>query len=779
MSQVPQPGGIIFDDAPPEDEELYRAAEDREVHMQDDSDTEPDQDALPKGAGYRGLGPPLSVGSGRSRRPLYDGGGLCSPGRWPPHRRPCVSSACLAELRKTTLKCLDDWLRGSRRTAADVLQPLLDGEASSSPFPPELVDHVVGAFIGALGERAKERPQDRHCVIRLRLLQAVLIEAGDPDSAGISQYIEGVPIGVGVRLPRTPAVFDRRTRWNLPEQKSKDAHLADQLSFDWRTNYASTEPHVGEVERQLEELVDKGKALKLSEDVVRRKWPGATPASLGALEKVGAEGQISIRLLFDGSQGVDVNRRIRQRDQYRGPSAPDLKRFLRGIADTGRRAKTLTADVEDAHRLVNVRCQDWRHQICRAKAGGPIYSFLVGVFGVSSISYWWGRLAGAGLRALHYLSAPAEGLWALLVADDFKFESTSDSPEHSLLYVLLLLVVIGFPLKWRKASGGREVEWVGYHLDLRTHSLGLSERRAAWAVGWCSTMAEAGAARVSDFRDGLGRLSFAVGALEHERPFLSPLFAFISRHPTGAIRRLPTFVRLLLKYLARRIEARRHYPCAVRRSPIAHAPRVDARATGDQIGIGGWLPMDGADGKISTAASPWFSATLDRRSAPWAYTKGGQPFRTIAALEGLAMLYAVRCFRPWLGTGGFGCVYFPSFTDNQGNSHTLNRLMTSRFPLICVVMELATLLDQYNLRMQVAWTPRELNQQADALSNGVIDDFNPDNRIDVDPERMEWRILDQVMDEGARYYQELPRPYSGPPARKRARQERLRVRDPW
>ncbi len=189
--------------------------------------------------------------------------------------------------------------------------------------------------------------------------------------------------------------------------------------------------------------------------------------------------------------------------------------------------------------------------------------------------------------------------------------------------------------------------------------------------------------------------------------------------------------------------------------------------------------MDGADGKISTAASPWFSATLDRRSAPWAYTKGGQPFRTIAALEGLAMLYAVRCFRPWLGTGGFGCVYFPSFTDNQGNSHTLNRLMTSRFPLICVVMELATLLDQYNLRMQVAWTPRELNQQADALSNGVIDDFNPDNRIDVDPERMEWRILDQVMDEGARYYQELPRPYSGPPARKRARQERLRVRDPW
>ncbi len=764
---------------PPEDEDLYFAAEERMLQPTEDTDTEPDEGALPKGAGYRGLGPPLTVGSGSRRRPLYDGGGLCSPGRWPPHRRPCVPSDLLAALRELAMRNLRDWLRNDGRTASEVLQGLFRGEASSSPFPGEFVEQLVEAFFTRLGDRARVRPQDRGCVIRLRMLQAILVEARDPDAAIISEYIEGVPIGVGVRLPRTPAVFDRRTKWSLPEQRLKEAHLADPLSFDWRTNYLSTEPHLEEVERQLEELVSNGKAMKLSEEAARRRWPGAVPASLGALEKVGAEGQVTIRLLFDGSQGVDVNKRIRQRDQYRGPSAPDLKRYLRGIADTGRRAVTLTADVEDAHRLVNIRAQDWRHQICRATVGGSVYSFMVGVFGVSSISYWWGRLAGAGLRALHYLSSPSEGLWALLVADDFKFESTSEAPEFSLLYVILVLIVLGFPLKWRKTAGGSEVEWVGYHLDLRTHSLGLSERRAAWAVGWCTTMADAGATRVSDFRDGLGRLSFAVGALEHERPFLSPLYAFVSRHPTGAIRQLPTFARLLLKYLARRIAARRHYPCAIRKSPIAHAPRVDARAAGDQIGIGGWLPMNGADGRISTSASPWFSVTLDRESAPWAYTKGGQPFRTIAALEGLAMVYAVKCFRPWLGTSGFGCVHFPSFTDNQGNSHALNRLMTSRFPLICVIMELATILDEHDLRMQVTWTPREFNSQADALSNGVLEGFAPERRIDADPKTMNWQVLDRAMAEGTQYYQELPKPYTGPPARKRARQERLRVRDPW
>ncbi len=764
---------------PPEDVELYRAASDRRVAEETASDTEPDEGALPRGAGYRGIGPPLFVGGGDRLRPLYDGGGLCSPGRWPPHRRPCVQSATLGRLRKVIKQHLDEALSQLGRSANELLEVLTRGGARESPFAATLVGRLVDQFHEVLGERARERPQDRRCVIRLRLLQALLAEAGDPDSAVIADYVEGVPIGVGVKLPRTPAVFDRRTRWSIPEQRERDAHLAEQLSFDWRTNYLSTAPHLQELERQLEELVDKGKALKMTEEAVKSRWPTAVPASLGALEKVGAEGSVTVRLLFDGTQGVDVNRRIRQRDQYRGPSAPDIKRTLRGVAESGKEARMLTADVEDAHRIVNIRPQDWRHQLCRIKEGGSVYLFTVGVFGVSSISYWWGRLAGAGLRALHYLSSPEEGLWALLVADDFNIISTSDDPAYALLHALMVMVVIGFPFKWKKTAGGLDAEWVGYHLDLRGCSIGLSQRRAAWAVAWCVNLAESGSTRVSDFRDGLGRLAFAVGALEHERPFLSPLYAFASRHPTGAVRRLPTFARLLLKYLAKRIEARRHYSCATRRSPIDHAPRVDARATGEVIGIGGWLPMTGEDGNISTSRSPWFALNLNRDSAPWAYTKGGQPFRTIAALEGLAMLFAVKFFQPWLGAGGFGCVHFPSFTDNQGNSHTLNRLMTSRFPLVCVIMELATVLDEFSLRMQAAWTPRELNREADALSNGDTSGFAEEYRIHIDPLEVQWRVLDDVMAEGVRYYEELPKAHAGPPPRKRPRQERLRHRDPW
>ena len=58
-----------------------------EQHLYDaDATSDEDEDGAPKpglGAGWRGVGPPLSVGVGARARKPRDGGGLCSPGRWP------------------------------------------------------------------------------------------------------------------------------------------------------------------------------------------------------------------------------------------------------------------------------------------------------------------------------------------------------------------------------------------------------------------------------------------------------------------------------------------------------------------------------------------------------------------------------------------------------------------------------------------------------------------------------------------------------------------------
>ena len=48
-------------------------------------------------------------------------------------------------------------------------------------------------------------------------------------------------------------------------------------------------------------------------------------ASLGAQRKEKLGGEVTARILFDRTHGIDVNTRIRIRDQERAPIAADVK----------------------------------------------------------------------------------------------------------------------------------------------------------------------------------------------------------------------------------------------------------------------------------------------------------------------------------------------------------------------------------------------------------------------------------------------------------------------
>ena len=67
--------------------------------------------------------------------------------------------------------------------------------------------------------------------------------------------------------------------------------------------------------------------------------------------------------------------------------------------------------------------------------------------------------------------------------------------------------------------------------------------------------------------------------------------------------------------------------------------RVDAKAEGDYIVVGGW----GVPESNSAFDARWFSVVLNRKNAPWAYLKG-EPFRNIASLELVAVLVAAILF---------------------------------------------------------------------------------------------------------------------------------------
>ena len=193
---------------------------------------------------------------------------------------------------------------------------------------------------------------------------------------------------------------------------------------------------------------------------------------------------------------------------------------------------------------------------------------------------------------------------------------------------------------------------------------------------------------------------------------------------------IPLFVKLTLVWLKSRLSRRRTYPCAEHRLPLGRALRVDAKAEGNAVAVGGWAPKIGEDGRVDKLNSPWFMVRLDEETAPWAFAKG-EPFKTIMALELFATTAAVALFGPQLlgSRPSAGTVVLPSVADNQGSTFVVSKGTSTKYPLCLVAMELSSRLETLGAKLECEWVPRELNQEADDLSNFISDGFAPALRV--------------------------------------------------
>ena len=72
------------------------------------------------------------------------------------------------------------------------------------------------------------------------------------------------------------------------------------------------------------------------------------------------------------------------------------------------------------------------------------------------------------------------------------------------------------PFGLHKTAGGDTLIWVGFELLLRSPSIGISERRAEWFARWTEKIASSATVHMASFEEGLGRIMFVAGALEHE-----------------------------------------------------------------------------------------------------------------------------------------------------------------------------------------------------------------------------------------------------------------------
>ncbi len=84
-------------------------------------------------------------------------------------------------------------------------------------------------------------------------------------------------------------------------------------------------------------------------------------------------------------------------------------------------------------------------------------------------------------------------------------------------------------------------------------------------------------------------------------------------------------------------------------------------------------------------------------------------------------------------------------TDSAGNEALMSRLMTSKFPLCLVVLELSEQMQARGCTLGLRWRNREANQAADDLTNLKFESFNPKLRVEPDLSDMPWIVLTTLM----------------------------------
>ena len=220
-------------------------------------------------------------------------------------------------------------------------------------------------------------------------------------------------------------------------------------------------------------------------------------------------------------------------------------------------------------------------------------------------------------RLLHYLLGYQHAVWSLLYSDDGWIIGRGRDYQVDLVLYLFILVILGAPLAWHKVQGGVQSEWVGYALDVGRFAIGISEARTQWAIRWIGDKITERRVQLGELREGLGRLQFIAGPLEHVRPFLGPVYAWACAGRRYARPRLPVMILCILKFITAELKRCRMVECPGRVRDVGELFRLDAKAEGEEVAIGGWR----SGGNQRTRDAAWFAVRLNRRNAPWAFPR--------------------------------------------------------------------------------------------------------------------------------------------------------------
>lgn len=676
----------------------------------------------------------------------HDGAGLTSQGRfnladrifppWPDLR--------------TTLEEVADWHLGGVAGVDRWAFRLATGSLTEL-FPQKAIEDcrfVMAGWLKQKGVSVKGDPLEiaPGQPFLLKLIGGFLCAANDPEKDLPLDLARGVTAGILHPMPRSPVVYEEQRRWRL-EQDPLASHV------HYAGNYASVAEHSDWARAHMEEEVAAGRMIKLTKDQLKQRY--GNNVAVASLAVLVSKGGIKKRLIHDGTHKVGVNHKIRCLNRQRLPGVHEKFFLMRHYADNHVPLFSVVTDVSMAHRRIKIGEDEWGMLGCQCdEADEHVYLNTVGTFGISSASEWWQRHFATIVRITHNLLGHANPLDLLLYSDDLEAVAPGARGRRSIVLALLYMCAVGVPFQITKVRGGVEVDWIGLRCCYISMRLGLSPLRAAWLADWCDDIVRRGRAHTRELAAGLGRLGFAAMALYWERPLLGPMYAWVSTILRNAVPTviIPWAIRLILTWIARRLREGDHLqsPPKVLKQ-LGELFRTDARAEGGRCWIGGWETFTTTD----VGEARWFAAEVLPSWFPWPWQKANDTQRVIAALELLGSIVAIKVFSDrWEHGAAAGCSVTGA-TDNRGNSFAVTKMMSTKWPLTVLIVELSEELRALGLELFLTWVPRDSNEEADRLSNMDTTGFCPSRRVVVGPDTLSWKVLDSWMPAATEMFQRM------------------------
>jgi hypothetical protein len=335
---------------------------------------------------------------------------------------------------------------------------------------------------------------------------------------------------------------------------------------------------------------------------------------------------------------------------------------LAGPGRSGSDIVLLGADISDAFHQVPLNPAERRFTL--AAVGDHVYEFKVLVFGSGSAPTVWGRYAAFLGRSVMSVVGP-DRFRAEVYVDDPVFVATGRPGEVlcQLTTALLWTAVLGFPVSWLKAEGGKSIRWIGAQVSVRPGSVEVSvpTDKVEELLTLINLTLEKPVVSRREMASLAGKLNFFAGLIPIMRPFLSTLWATLSTSTNevrGATRALaPTAPRTERRLPASLIHTSRAghglkwFRAFFRqqRGTLTRAIPFDSSTVPELVictdacpwGIGGFVL--GPQGPERWFADP-LSASDERT---FGLTIGEAAGTT--TWEALAILVAVRAFRPRSG----------------------------------------------------------------------------------------------------------------------------------